>query len=143
MSQRELIIRNIVETLKVKSVGLGTVTRDPGLNIKDLAVTGFPAVIIESGNEERETYSQGGPAAVRFSLFDVNLRVFITNVAVSDSVRNKVIESIENALEKDPDRGGNAIDTQLISVVTDNSEKPYIIMDLVFQVRYLYQRGHA
>ena len=144
-SQREKIVRNIVETLKNQhAVRLGTVTRDPGISLEDLAATAFPAVIIESGNEIRESITQGGSGATRQARMEVNISVWTNSNASADTQRNDLIEAIEELLEQDASRGGNSLDTQLTSVITDNSQTaPYISMVLTFEIPYLYIKGQV
>jgi len=143
MSNRELIARNVVETLKnQQSVRFGTVTRDPGIAIQDLAQTAFPAVIVESGNETRLDITTRGPTATRQSIMEVNISVWTNSTNSVDSFRNDLVAGIEDLLESDRSRGGNAIDTQLVSVTTNNQETaPYFSMELVFEIQYFYTKG--
>lgn len=144
-SQRELIVRNIVDVLKnQQTLRLGTVSRDPGLALEDLAATAFPAVIIESGNESRESITQGGGSATRQARMEVNITVWTNSHASADTQRNDLIEGIEELLELDASRGGVALDTQLTSVITDNSQTaPYIAMVMTFEIGYLYIKGNV
>jgi 3'-phosphoadenosine 5'-phosphosulfate sulfotransferase len=144
-SRRELITQNIVDTLKNQQTArFGTVTRDPGIQLQDLAQTAFPAVVIESGNEERTSITQGGLTQTRESFMDVNISVWTNSNSRVDTLRNDLIESIEELLDADPSRGGYALDTQLVSVVTNNNETaPYFAMGMTFQIRYLYTKGQV
>lgn len=144
-SKRELITQDIVETLKNQQTArFGTVTRDPGIELQDLAQTAFPAVIIESGNEDRISITQGGPSQTRQSTMEVNISVWTNSNSRVDTLRNDLIEQIEELLETDPSRGGLALDTQLISVVTNNAETaPYFAMGMVFQITYVYTKAQV
>lgn len=144
-SNRELVVRNIVETLRFQQiVQLGTVTRDPGIDIVELANTAFPAVIVESGSELRESITQGGSLQQRSSVMSVNITVWINSKsAAADTMRNDLIQSIENLLDADPTRDGAAYDTQLIEVQTGNDTPPYNSLQLVFEVKYIYTKGSA
>ena len=144
-SKRELITQNIVDTLKNQQTArFGTITRDPGIELQDLAATAFPAVVIESGNEERTSITQGGLTQTRESFMDVNISVWTNSNSRVDTLRNSLIESVEELLDADPTRGGYALDTQLVSVVTNNNETaPYFAMGMTFQIRYLYTKGQV
>ena len=144
-SKRELITQNIVDTLKNQQTArFGTITRDPGIELQDLAATAFPAVVIESGNEERTSITQGGLTQTRESFMDVNISVWTNSNSLVDTLRNSLIESVEELLDADPTRGGYALDTQLVSVVTNNNETaPYFAMGMTFQIRYLYTKGQV
>lgn len=142
-SKRELIVRNIVDTLKnQQTVRLGTVTRDPGIELQDLAQTAFPAVIVESGSELRESITQMGSAQQRQATMSVNVSVWINSNAHADSQRNDLIEAIEELLEVDTTRGNQAIDTQLVEVETGTDTAPYTSMNLIFQIPYIYTKGN-
>lgn len=144
-SKRELITQNIVDTLKNQQTArFGTVTRDPGIELQDLAATAFPAVIIESGNEERISITQGGPVQTRQSTMEVNISVWTNSNSRVDTLRNDLIEQIEELIEADASRGGLALDTQLVSVVTNNQETaPYFAMGMTFQITYVYTKGQV
>lgn len=144
-SKRELITQNIVDTLKNQQTArFGTVTRDPGIELQDLAATAFPAVIIESGNEERISITQGGSVQTRQSTMEVNISVWTNSNSRVDTLRNDLIEQIEELIEADASRGGLALDTQLVSVVTNNQETaPYFAMGMIFQITYVYTKGQV
>jgi hypothetical protein len=55
-----------------------------------------------------------------------------------------LIEQIEELIEADASRGGLALDTQLVSVVTNNQETaPYFAMGMIFQITYVYTKGQV
>lgn len=142
-SKRELIVRNIVDTLKnQQTVRLGTVTRDPGIELQDLAQTAFPAVIVESGSETRESITQMGSSQQRQAVMSVNVSVWLNSNAQADSQRNDLILAIEELLEVDTTRGSVAIDTQLVEVETGTDTAPYTSMNLIFQIPYIYTKGN-
>lgn len=142
-SRRELIIQDIVETLKnQQTIRLGVVTRDPGIELQDLAKTAFPAVIVESGAEIRESITQMGAGQQRQATMSVNMSVWIGSNTQADSQLNDLIEKIEELLEVDTTRGGQAIDTQLVEIETDTDTAPYASMNLIFQVQYIYTKGN-
>lgn len=142
-SRRELIVRDIVATLtNQQQVRLGTVSRDPGLDIVELANTAFPAVIISSGAEQRESITQGGPVQQRQYTMSVAVQVWINSNAAADTQLNNLIESIEELLEVDPTRGAVAFDTQLTEVDVAQDVSPYNSMNLVFTITGVYTKGN-
>lgn len=142
-SRRELIVRDIVDTLKnQQTVRLGTVSRDPGLELAELANTAFPAVIVESGSETRESITQMGSSQKRQAVMSVNISVWVNTNSRADSLRNDLIEAIEELLDQDPTRGGNAFDTQLTEVETNTDTQPYSSMNLIFTIPYVYTKGN-
>ncbi len=142
-SRRELIMRNVVDTLTNQQlVRLGTITREPGVDILELANTAFPAVIVESGNEVRESITQGGPVQQRQATMLVNMQVWINTLNGADAFRNSLIEAIEELLDQDPTRGANAFDTQLIEIEPGTDTAPYSSMNLVFTIPYVYTKGN-
>lgn len=145
MSIRENIAEWFVTTLKNQTgFRVGTVTRDPGVSIPDLARTAFPAVLVESTNENRQDITQGGLAIVRQSQMEVQMSVWFQGKPI-DSMRNEFIDGIETLYDADRSCGGNALDLQLVRVeVTDTTEAaPYVKMVLVWNVDYVYTRGNA
>jgi hypothetical protein len=142
-SRRELIVRDIVDTLKnQQTVRFGTVSRDPGLEIQDLANTAFPAVIVESGTETRESITQMGASQRRQATMSVNITVWINSTPRADTQRNDLIEQIEELLDADPTRGGNSFDTQLTEIEPGGDTAPYESMELVFTIPYVYTKGN-
>lgn len=142
-SRRELIVRDIVDTLKNQQrVRFGTVTRDPGIDIADLANTAFPAVIVESGSETRESITQMGASQQRQAVMSVNITVWVNTNSRADSLRNELIEGIEELLDQDPTRSGNAFDTQLSEIETGTDTTPYSSMNLIFTIPYVYTKGN-
>ncbi|CAB4154661.1 hypothetical protein UFOVP642_21 [uncultured Caudovirales phage] len=142
-SRRELIMRNVVDTLtNQQTVRLGTITREPGVDILELANTAFPAVIVESGNEVRESITQGGAVQQRQATMAVNMQVWINTLNGADALRNSLIEGIEKLLDQDPTRGANAFDTQLIEIEPGTDTAPYSSMNLVFTIPYVYTKSN-
>lgn len=105
MSKREQIVDKIFNLLKEqRSVKLGVVSRDP-IIATELPRTGFPAVHIESSNEERE-YLAGG---MQEQILEIEL-VITVNGKSRDKQRNAVAEAIEDTLNAS---------TELKNLVTD------------------------
>lgn len=141
MSKREDIAVNIVQTLlAMTAVRLGKVTREP-IIIAELSRQALPAVFVESADEQREQLTAGSG---RLGTINYNLDILVAG-DTRDSDRNHIVEAIEEALETDVRRGGNALDGEVITVeVIDPGEAvPYATMRLVYQVTYRYERGNA
>ncbi|MDA7760650.1 hypothetical protein N8909_01325 [bacterium] len=59
-----------------------------------------------------------------------------------DSARNDIIEAVEESLDVDRTRGDVALDTQIVSIETDQgSIAPIGGVILTLRVLYKYQRG--
>jgi dihydroxyacetone kinase-like predicted kinase len=145
-SKRELIAQNLIDTLKNQTTyKFGLVTREPQQDIEGLAKTAFPCVVIESASESREDITQGATGIVRQSLADYSMIVYVmAGKRDLDTKRNEMIEVIEELLDADRSRGGQALYTELISVeAQDLLDQPFATMRLVVRVTYHYTRGQA
>lgn len=144
MSQRELIVQNIMETLRDQTVvRLNHITRDPGFELADLANTAFPAVLVQSGNETRNSITQNGPGATREAVMEVNITVWTNSLKSADTLHNNLIADIETVLEVDPTRNSISEDTELVSVITGTGDvAPYQSFTMVFEIPYLYTKGN-
>ena len=145
-SKRELIAQNIVATLKNQKVyRFGLVTREPQRDIEDLAKTSFPCAVIESANETREDITQGGADIVRMSDAEYSIMVYVmAGRRDLDTQRNEIIEAVEELLDVDRTRGGNALYTELTAVESDDSaQSPIVSMRLTVLVKYCYTRGNV
>ena len=61
-----------------------------------------------------------------------------------DTVRNQIIEVVEETLDNDITRNGNAIDTQIIEASTDEGTiYPYGGVRITARVLYEFTRGSA
>ena len=141
MSIRESIAANLVTTLTnmTAPITLKKVTRDP-FDYERLSNAQFPAAWVQSGDETREDISTG--ATIR-RLGTITYRVvgFVKGSSL-DTARNEMVEAIEEVLDTDRTRGGFALDTQVVSVGTDEgSIEPVggVTMDVV--VKYVYSKG--
>ena len=139
MSKREDIAQDIVETLRtMTTVRLGLVTREP-IIIDEISRQSIPAVYVESADEEREQLTNG---SARLGRISYNLDILVSS-DMRDSDRNRLVSSIENTLEIDVRRNGNALDGEVVIVeVIDPGEAiPYATMRMVYLVTYRYERG--
>jgi len=120
-------------------VQVAYVTRD-ALDFKKLSNAQFPALLIETAAESREDVTIGESLKRQAS---VEYRIIgYSKGAEIDTIRNNLIEAIEEKLDADRTRGGNAIDTQVVSVdIDDGSISPIGGIILTVRVTYQYTRG--
>ena len=120
MSNRENIASNIASTISgISSPSIKKVPRQP-FNIDELSDKQYPVVIIQTREETREDIEMGEGAKRRQGTIDFVLSGFVKGAEVNiDTKRNQLITAIETELESDITRGGNALDTEVISVETD------------------------
>jgi hypothetical protein len=139
MSKRESIAANLVTTIDgISAVAL--VTREP-FDFTKLSNAQFPAVIVQTSEENREDVTIGGSTIKRIGTIDYKLIGYVKAVTI-DTDRNALIESIEEALDTDRTRGGYALDTQVITVETDEgSIAPIGGVLLTVRVSYNFTRG--
>lgn len=137
---RELIAANIVTQLKtIPSVRL--VTREP-FDFEKLSNAQFPAILVRTGTESR-TGSTIGDDGTREAVIDYQLICYIKSSTI-DTARNSMVSAIENKLEEDRTRGGYALDTQVVSIETDEgSIHPIGGVIITTRVLYSFTRGNA
>ena len=142
MSEREDIAAHIVTTLTAVSspITFGKVTREP-FELDELSQQQFPAVYIQTADETREDVSIKNSGITRTGTIDFRIFGFVTNGSASttniDTKRNELVTTVETALDSDRTRSGNALDTQLVSVETDEgSIFPY---GIIMTVRCFYK----
>lgn len=142
MARREDILVEITELLRSqRSVRLGKVERDP-IDPDQLAKTAFPAVYIETTDEEIEdlTMSMGAGGLIRKGMMEVNV-VLIVGGRERDTQRNIAVEAIENTLMADRSLEGTVEDIRLTRVesVTTGESAPFASCRMVFLTEYCYQ----
>lgn len=144
MSIREQSAINIIDTLKeIRDPKPVLVTRDP-FDVEKLAITQFPALLVQQTVEERSTITMGVPGQGRRQgsmLFEI--RGFVRGVEL-DTKRNELIEAVEDALDSDRYRNQKTegvLDTQVISIEIVPRMQPLAEFVLTLQVRYNYVRG--
>ena len=120
MSTRENIASNIASTISgITSPSIKKVTRQP-FDIDELSDKQYPVVIVQTSEETREDVEIGSGAKRRQGTIDFVLSGFVKGAEVNiDTKRNELIAAIETELESDITRSGNALDTEVISVETD------------------------
>lgn len=138
MSKRETIAANLKTTLQ-NVAQIKFVTREP-FDFAKLSNAQYPALLIQTASESREDVTIG-TSATREGTIDYLIVGYIKGVAL-DTARNNLVEYIEEALDVDRTRGGNALDTQVVSVETDDgSIDPIGGVLVTVRVLYNFTRG--
>ena len=142
MSVRESVAANIVTTLQAMSspVAASYVTREP-FDFNKLSNAQFPAILVQSGIENREDITIGVGQIRREGVIEYTLLGFVKASAI-DTARNNLIESIEEALDADRTRGGYAKNTQVVTIETDEGAiDPIGGIIVTVRVMYNFTRG--
>jgi hypothetical protein len=143
MSIREDIVNNIIDTLKeIEDFRPVLVTREP-FDVEKLAITQFPAILVNSVNEERTTETMR--AGIRQGTIAYTVRGFVRGNEI-DKKRNDLVEAIEEALDADRNRGKDSSvvqDTQIASIEVVDRLPPLGEVVLTVNVRYVFTRGQA
>ena len=143
MSVRENIASNIASTISgITSPAIRKVTRQP-FDIDELSDKQYPAVIIQTSEETREDVEMGSGAKTRQGTIDFVLSGFVKGAEVNiDTKRNQLITAIETALESDITRNSNALDTEVVSVETDEGTLfPIGGIRMTIRCTYVFQSG--
>jgi|TARA_R110000782_G_scaffold23018_3_gene60597 hypothetical protein len=142
MSVRENIAANLVTSLQAitSPITVKYVTREP-FEFDKLSNAQYPAILVRTTNENREDATVGGSISQRFGVIDYQLVCYVKGTGL-DSARNNIVEAVEEKLDVDRSRGGYALDTQLITVETDDgSIAPIGGVILTVRCEYQYTRG--
>ena len=143
MSVREDIASNIHSVINsISSPDIRLCTRQP-FELEELSQAQYPAVIVQTSEENREDQELGSGAKTRTGTIDFVILGFVkgsnTNI---DTLRNALITAIETALETDITRSGNALDTEVVQVETDEGTLfPVGGIRMVVRCMYQYQSG--
>ena len=143
MSVRENIASNIASTISgITSPSIKKVTRQP-LDIDELSDKQYPAVIIQTSEENREDIEMGDGAKTRQGTIDFVISGFVKGAESNiDTLRNQLISSIESELENDITRSNNALDTEVVSVETDEGTLfPVGGIRMTIRCMYVFQSG--
>jgi hypothetical protein len=149
-SLREQISESIEQTLAdMQDPQCVLVTREP-FEVEKLAITQFPAVLIQMDTEERETVSMGAVGVGRRTgTITYAIRGFVRGTNL-DSRRNQLIDAIDTALDGDRYRGlsqtveGNlVINSQVTTIEVEQRQPPLAEFVITYQVTYNYIRGTA
>jgi len=147
MSKREDIAANIITVLDAVTspIELKKITREP-FEPEQLADPQFPAIYISTGDEVREDFSLGDTAAgKRSGTIDYVLVGYVKGTETNlDTKRNQLIEVIEETLDADRTRSGNALETKIVEVSSDEGTLyPLGGVRIVVRVFYEFVRGTA
>ncbi len=99
MSARENIAKNIFEQLEnMTDPAVNHISREV-FDVQKLAITQFPAILMVTGNEVRSDISMG----LRESTLQYEMRCYVRGTQI-DTLRNEIVERIEETLELSRDR---------------------------------------
>src|SRR6056300_812662 len=143
MSAREDIAKNIIEQLQnMTDPAPGKVSR-VDFEVTKLAITQFPAILMVTGNEIREDISMG----LRESTLQYQLKCYVRGTEI-DTLRNEIVERIEETLELSRDRDVTLnttnihnVKTQITGVDVIERELPLGEVQVVVDVKYQYKKG--
>ena len=144
MSVRESVASDIVTTLQAATTPVTPkyVTREP-FEFNELSNAQFPAILVQTASETREDVTIGDDAIRREGVITYDLVGYVKSTTI-DAARNQLIETIEEALDVDRTRGGNALDTQIVSIETDEGAiAPVGGVIVTVNVMYNFVRGNT
>ena len=144
MSIREEVAKNIVDVLQtIEYPAPVLITREP-FAVQELAITQFPAILVQIQNEERTTITMGAPnVGRRQGTILYSLRGFVRGTEL-DRRRNELIESIEEILDAKRYREVDGVtDSQVTLIEIIERQPPLAEFVITFQVRYNYLRTAA
>ena len=126
----------------ISSPSIKKATRQP-FDIDELSDKQYPAVIVQTSEETREDAELGSGAKTRIGTIDFAILGFVKGAEVNiDTKRNELITAIETALESDITRSSNALDTEVVSVETDEGTLfPIGGIRMVVRCTYEFQAG--
>ena len=143
MSIRENIASELLSTISaISSPTIKKATRQPFI-LDELSEQQYPAVIVQTSEENRDDSELGSGAKTRHGTIDFLILGFVKGAEVNiDIKRNELITAIETALESDITRSSNALDTEVIQVETDEGSLfPVGGIKMTIRCMYEYQAG--
>ena len=143
MSVRENIASDLLSTISgISSPAIKKATRQPFI-LDELSEQQYPAVIIQTSEEVRNDAELGSGARTRHGTIDFVILGFVKGAEANiDTKRNELITAIETEIESDITRNGNALDTQVVSVETDEGSLfPVGGIRMTIRCMYQYQSG--
>ena len=143
MSVRENIASELLSTISaISSPVIKKATRQPFI-LDELSEQQYPAVIIQTSEEVRDDAELGSGARTRHGTIDFVILGFVKGAEANiDTKRNELITAIETEIESDITRNGNALDTQVVSVETDEGSLfPVGGIRMTIRCMYQYQSG--
>ncbi len=138
MSIRETVIENIVDVLKdMNDPKPVLVSREP-FDVEKLAITQFPAILVQSGTETRLDTAMGK----RQGVINYQIRAFIRGTEL-DKKKNEIVERIEETLDTDRLRGTGttSMNTQVVSITPVDRLAPLGEVTIGVEVFYKFARG--
>ena len=146
LSLREQIAENIVTIIsQLDNPHIRLVTREP-FEPSRVAITDFPAVLVQLDVEDRQTITMGmGGSGRREGTMLYGIRGYVRGTEI-DKLRNELINGLELALDADRYLGlfdQGVIDSQLIHIEVVKRAPPLGEIKLEFQVKYNYTRGNS
>jgi hypothetical protein len=144
MSVRENIASNLLSVISNISspITIKKATREP-FPIDELSEQQYPAVIVQTSEENRDDAELGSGARTRHGTIDFIISGFVKGSDSNiDTKRNQLITAIETAVEIDITRSSNALDTQVVQVETDEGSLfPVGGIRMTIRCMYEYQSG--
>jgi len=143
MSIREDIASNLLTVISnISSPDIKKATRQPFL-LDELSMQQYPAVIIQTSEENRDDSELGSGAKTRHGTIDFVILGFVKGAEDNiDTARNALITAIETAIETDITRNGKALDSEVIQVETDEGSLfPIGGIKMTIRCMYEYQSG--
>ena len=145
MSKREDIAGDIITKLDAVTspIEFKKITREP-FEPEELADPQFPSCYIQTGDETREMLSLGEVGTgKRSGTIDFLIVGFVKGTTSNiDTLRNQLIEVVEETLDTDITRNGNALSTQVVEASSDEGILfPYGGVRIVVRVLYEFVRG--
>jgi|DEB0MinimDraft_10_1074344.scaffolds.fasta_scaffold02120_9 hypothetical protein len=143
-SIREDLAINLVEVLKeIEDDKPILVTREP-FNVEELAITQFPAILVQTGTEDRELLTMGAPGTGRKQgTINYSIRGFVRGNEL-DSKRNRLIEQIEEILDTDRQREKTkyvVMDSIITSIEIIERQPPLAEFVCNYEITYNYLVG--
>ena len=143
MSIREDIASNLLTVISnISSPDIKKATRQPFL-LDELSMQQYPAVIVQTSEENREDSELGSGAKTRHGTIDFVILGFVKGAEDNiDTARNTLITAIETAIETDITRNGKALDSEVVQVETDEGSLfPVGGIKMTIRCMYEYQSG--
>ncbi len=143
MSIREDIASNLLTVISnISSPTIKKATRQPFL-LDELSEQQYPAVIIQTSEENRDDSELGSGAKTRHGTIDFVILGFVKGAEANiDTARNALITAIETAIENDITRNGKALDSEVVQVETDEGSLfPVGGIKMTIRCMYEYQSG--
>lgn len=144
MSIRNDLANNIVEVLQdIRDPRPVLVTREP-FDVEKLAITQFPAILIQTGIEERDTETMAATGKRRGTI-TYNIRGFVRGTEL-DRKRNELIEAIEEKLdgERYREKTSSVVQNSMITrVEVIERLSPLAEFQMDYEIVYYFVRGSA